>query len=404
MQTYRYKVRDKFGKLTTGVIGSDSKENAAKHLERMGYAPVSIEEQRELPAAKFLERFNRIKREDLNLFTRQMVTLLKAGVPIATSLQSVEKQAKSKILRKVIQELMRDIEAGNSFSEALTRQPSAFDMLYANTVRAGEISGMMDEVLERLADLGEHEADTISKIKVATRYPLFALCILLVGFLIMVMFVLPRFVQLFSQMGTSLPLPTLIMIKLNYFLQHYWYIALLVSGGSIYAFVKFIKTKKGRYIWDGLILKMPIFGPLMSMLIMSRFSRITAIMFKSGVPILDVLDTVSNTVGNAVISGALLAIKEGVQQGKSIAEPMRISGVFSPLVIQMIAIGEETGRLDELLLRVSEYYDQQTDYMIKNLSTMIEPIFIVILASGVLVLALSVFLPMWNMFGSLQGR
>ncbi len=404
MATYRYKVRDKFGKLTTGVIGSDSKENAAKHLERMGYAPVSIEEERELPASKFFERFNRIKREDLNLFTRQMVTLLKAGVPITTSLQSAEKQTKPKILKKVIQELLRDIEAGNSFSEALTRQPSTFDMLYANTVRAGEISGMMDEVLERLADLGEHEADTISKIKVATRYPLFALCVLFVGFIIMVMFVLPRFVQLFSQMGTSLPLPTLIMIKLNYFMQHYWYIALLVFGASIYAFVKFIKTRKGRYIWDSFILKMPIFGPLMNMLIMSRFSRITAIMVKSGVPILDVLDTVSKAVGNVVIAGALLAIKEGVQQGKSIAEPMRISGAFSPLVLQMIAIGEETGRLDELLLRVSEYYDQQTDYMIKNLSTMIEPIFIVILASGVLLLALSVFLPMWNMFGALQGR
>lgn len=404
MSTYRYKVRDKFGKLITGVIGSDSKENAAKHLEGMGYAPVSIEEQKELQASKFFERFNRIKREDLNLFTRQMVTLLKAGVPITTSLQSAEKQTKPKVLKKVIQELLRDIEAGNSFSEALTRQPSTFDMLYANTVRAGEISGMMDEVLERLADLGEHEADTISKIKVATRYPLFALCILFVGFLIMVMFVLPRFVQLFSQMGTSLPLPTLIMIKLNYFMQHYWYIALLVFGGSVYAFVKFIKTKKGRYIWDGLILKMPIFGPLMNMLIMSRFSRITAIMVKSGVPILDVLDTVSKVVDNAVVSGALLAIKEGVQQGKAIAEPMRISGVFSPLVLQMIAIGEETGRLDDLLLRVSEYYDQQTGYMIKNLSTMIEPIFIVILASGVLLLALSVFLPMWNMFGALQGR
>lgn len=404
MSTYRYKVRDKFGKLTTGVIGSDSRENAAKHLERMGYAPVSIEEQRELPAAKFFERFNRIKREDLNLFTRQMVTLLKAGIPITTSLQSAEKQAKSKILKKVIQELIRDIEAGNSFSEALTRQHRIFDALYANTVRAGEISGMMDEVLGRLADLGEHEADTISKIKVATRYPLFALCVLFIGFLIMVTFVLPRFVQLFTQMGTQLPLPTLIMIKLNYFLQHYWYMALLVFGGSIYAFVKFIKTKKGRHIWDRFILKMPAFGPLMNMLIMSRFSRITAIMVKSGVPILDVLDTVSKTVGNAVVSSALLAIRDGVQEGKSIAEPMRISGVFSPIVLQMVAVGEETGRLDELLLRVSEYYDQQTDYMIKNLSTMIEPIFIVILASGVLLLALSVFLPMWNMFGALQGR
>lgn len=195
MPTFKYKVRDKFGKMITGVIGSDSKDDAAKHLEKMGYVPVSIEEQEESSISKFFARFNKVKSEDLNLFTRQVVTLLKAGIPITTSLQSVEKQTKSKVLKNIIQELIRDIEAGNSFSEALSRQPHTFDLLYANTVRAGEVSGMMDEVLGRLADLGEHEADTIAKIKVATRYPILAFSVLIIGFLIMVTFVLPRFVS-----------------------------------------------------------------------------------------------------------------------------------------------------------------------------------------------------------------
>lgn len=403
MPTYRYKVRDKFGKLVKGVIGSKTEESAAKHLESMGYTPVSIKEQAELPVSRFLERFNRVKREDLNLFTRQMVTLLKAGISITTSLQSVEKQTKSGLLKKVIQELTRDIEAGNSFSEALSRQPRTFNTLYTNTVHAGEVSGMMDEVLGRLADLDEHEADTVSKIKVATRYPLLALSILFIGFLIMVTYILPRFVQLFAQMNTKLPLPTVILIKLNHFIQNYWMIVLVIFGLCIYGFIRFIKTEKGRRLWDGFKVKIPVFGPLIHMLIMARFCRIMAIMVKSGVPILEVLDTASRTVGNAVLSNALLAIKDGVKQGKSIAEPMRISGVFSPIVLQMIAVGEETGRLDDLLLKVSEYYDQQGDYMIKNLSTMIEPIFIIILAGGVLVLALAVFLPMWNMFGALRG-
>ncbi len=403
MATYRYRVRDKSGKLVTGVIGSDSKENAAKHLEKMGYAPISIDEENELPIAKFFERFNRVKREDLNLFTRQMVTLLNAGIPITTSLNSLEKQTSSKVLKKVIQEIIRDIEAGNSFSEALTRQPRTFDVLYTNTVRAGEVSGMMDEILDRLADLGEHEADTISKIKAVTLYPIFTFCALVAGSLIITTVILPNYVRIFSQMNIELPLITRIMMGISFFVTHYWYIALLILGIFIYSFIKFINTSRGRYICDNFTLKMPIFGPLLKILIMSRFARIMSIMVKSGVPILDVLDTVSRAVGNAVISSALSAVKNGVQQGRPIAEPMRISGVFSPMVLQMVAVGEESGTLDDLLLKVSEHYDKQVEYKIKNLATVLEPLLIVILGVGVLFLALSLFLPMWNFMRSAAG-
>jgi len=398
MPTYKYKVRDKFGKLITGVIGSDSKESAAKHLEKMGYAPIFISEQKELQFAKIFERFTRASREDLNLFTRQMSTLIKAGVPITTSLQSVEKQTKSRKLKRVIDELIKDIQAGNTFSETLTRHPQTFDTLYVNTVRAGEISGMMDEVLDRLASLGEYEADTIAKIKTATRYPLLAFCVLIIGFFFIVTIILPRFVNLFSILDTELPLITLILIKFNNMIQKYWFFALVIVGISIYVFSRFLKTDKGKYAWSKFQINVPIFGPLLHMLIMSRFARIMAIMVKSGVPIIEVLDTASRTIDNAVLSNAIIDVKDGVKEGKSIAEPMRISGAFSPIVLQMVSVGEETGKLDELLFMVSEYYDKQTDYMIKNLATLIEPIFITVLAAGVLVLALSVFLPMWNMF------
>jgi len=404
MPTYKYKVRDKFGKLLKGVIGSDSRQKAAEHLEKMGYVPIFISEKKESTIEDFFESFDRVNREDLNLFTRQMVTLIKAGVPMLSSLRSVEQQTTSKPLKKVIQQLIKDLEAGNSFSDALLRQPRTFDKLYVNTVRAGEVSGMLDEVLDRLADLGEHEADTIAKIKTATRYPLLSLCVLFMAFAIMTVFVLPRFVRLFKSMKVELPLPTMIMIKLNYVTQHYWYIVILAIAALSYAFYRFVKTDKGRFIWDSIKLKMPVFGKLFNILIMSRFSRTMAIMIKSGVPILDVLEIAGTTSGNAVIEHAIISIRDGVKEGKQLAEPMKISGVFSPLVLQMIAIGEETGKLDELLLRISEYYDRQSEYLVKNLSTLIEPIFILIIAGGVIFLALAVFLPMWNMYGAMASH
>lgn len=404
MPNYKYKVRDKFGKLITGAMAAKSKEFVGVELEKMGFVPITVEEQKEQAYLKFFEKFNRVKKDDLNLFTRQMVTLLQAGVPIISALQNIEKQTASSVLKRVVGELISDVESGNSFSEALARHSDTFEPLYANTVKAGEVSGMMDEILDRLADLGEHEADTGQKIKVATRYPILAFCALIVGFFIMATFVLPKFVTMFSKYGTELPLPTVVMMKMNYFVTNYWYLAILIFGSIVFGVVKAVNTKTGRKFWDRFTLNMPVFGPLITILLMSRFARIMSFMVKSGVPMLEVLNISARTVGNTVIEDAILSVEEGVKQGKSIAEPMRVSGVFSPIVLQMVSIGEESGKLDELLLRVSDYYDKQSDYMIKNLSTLIEPIFIVVLAVGVLFLALSVFLPMWNMYGTLAGH
>jgi len=397
MPTYRYRVRDRFGKLITGTIGGDNRSAVAVHFESMGYAPVSITEEGLSEQTPLLARFKKVKEEDMNLFNRQLVTLIKAGLPLMAGLSAIEKQTKSDLLKEIVRMLIKDIEGGMSFSDALARHPRIFDEMYVNAVKAGEVGGVLDEILARLAELGEHETNTKAKIKTATRYPVIAVSALCVGFSILVTYVIPRFVALFAKYHGELPLPTKILIFINNAIRNYWYIIIILGGVGVAVFRKFIRTKKGRRIWDGFKLKVPIFGPLVFMIIMSRFSRIMSILIRSGVPILEILDMVSNATGNVVIGDAIRDIMTSVNQGGSMAEPMVKSKVFSPMVIQMVAIGEETGRVDELLLRVSEYYDQQSDYVIQNLTTMIEPILVVIIGGAVLLLALAIFLPMWNM-------
>lgn len=403
MAIFKYKVRDKFGKLIKGSIGSDSRDAVAKHFESMGYTPISIEEQSQIQQSWIFRGFGRIKSEDMNLFNRQLFTLVKSGLPLLAALNAVSKQTSSSMLKDAISVIIKDIEGGSSFSSALTRFPLIFDEVYVNTIKAGEMGGNLDDILGRLADLGEHEADTKAKIKSATRYPVIAFTVLVIGCFILITYVIPRFMSIFGRYNTQLPVPTRLLIWLNSAIRSYWYIAILLIALMIFGFKKFTATQYGKKVWDGFRLKVPIFGPLVFMLTMSRFSRIMAIMLKSGIPILRILDMVSHAVGNAVIAEAITEVQKSVNQGRGMADPMAASKIFSPLIVQMVAIGEETGKVDELLLRVSEHYDQQSDYMIKNLTTMIEPILVVVLGCVVLVLALAIFLPMWNMIGLFKG-
>jgi type II secretory pathway component PulF len=397
MPTYKYKVRDKFGKVIAGTIGGDSKNSVASHFESKGYTPVIIEEEAFSKDIPIFRSTKRVNHEDLNLFNRQLVTLVKAGVPLLAALSAVGKQTKSSVLRDTVQIITRDIEGGNSLSDAMKRHPYIFDELYVSTIKVGETSGAMDEIFARLADLGEHEADTKSKIKSATRYPLIALSVLAMGFLILVTYVIPRFMFIFKKYDAVLPLPTRILIWANHVIVNYWHIGILLAGMLIFGYKRFVNMPYGRRIRDTIRLKIPVFGPLFFMLTMSRFSRIMSIMLKSGVPILAVLDMVSKAAGNVIIADAIHEVMYSVNKGRGMAEPMARTKVFSPMVAQMVAIGEETGELDTLLMHVSEYYDQQANYMIKNLTTMLEPILVVILGCVVLLLALAIFLPMWNM-------
>ncbi len=397
MPTFRYKARDKSSRPISGEVNAENTNAVAKKLSDSGYIPVSIEEVSVFSAQKIIEKFNRVSLEEVNSFTRQLYALFKAGLPLLTILQAISAQTRNKYLKNAIAEITSDVRGGSKLSEALKKHSRIFGALYASMIAAAEASGSMVEVLARLNSLIDQEIDARQRIKSATRYPLIAFFVLCAGFTIIVTFVIPRFALVYSQFNAILPLPTRILIAISVLVNKYWYIALLGIIGAIFAFLRFINTTQGRALWDNFKLKIPVFGPLVTMLIMSRFSRITAILMKSGVPILDVLDLSARTSGNVIISRAIQNIKESVNQGKGVSEPMKLSGLFPPIVVQMVAAGEQTGNVDELLLSVADYYDLESSYRIKNLSTYIEPILIFVLALMVLLMALAIFLPMWNL-------
>ena len=405
MPSFHYKARDKQGKPVEGTQESDSPKSVAMELERRGLLPIDIVRTAEQAGLPSLFPFGkRIKFEDVNVFTRQLLTLQKAGIPILNSLQVAQLQSSSPAFRTVIEKVMSSIESGENFSAALGRHPLVFNSVYVPMIHAGEVSGRLTEVLDRLVAFREKEARQKMKIQAALRYPVIVLCALTVAFIILTTFVVPRFAKLYSQSTVPLPLPTKILLAVSTGVSQYWWVLLLLALGVLGIFRNGLKTTGGRARWDAFILRIPVIGPLVMKLVLARVCRVLGIMITSGVPILQILDLITTTADNAVVAAAFERIKISVNAGKGMTEPMRTSGIFPPLVVQLVAIGEETGKLDELMAHVADYYDDQVDYTIANLTALIEPALIVVLAAGVGLMALAIFMPMWNLMDVLRHR
>lgn len=396
MAEFVYEARDKFGKLVKGTVGGDSVQAVSSRLQAAGYVPVRIDHKVAVRRFK-LPFFNRVSDRDRNVFTRQLLTLQRAGLPLLSGLRSLEEQSRNHVMRIAIAHVIIDIESGLSLHEALARQPHVFDSLYVHMVAAGEASGRLDEVLERLAYLNERNEETKAKVRAALRYPAMTLTAIIVAFAVIITVTMPKFVAIFELFGTDLPLPTRILLGINFVIQNYW----LVLIGAIFLFFvlfrRYIQTRRGRYNWHRMLLHLPIFGPLLHEIYMSRFARNTATLIQSGLPLMEALELVGSTVNNALIEEEVGRIRERVSEGRSMHEPMSESHLFSPIVVQMVAVGEETGKVDELLNHIADYFDRETDLKIKNMTTMIEPILICCMGGLVLMLALGVFLPMWNL-------
>ncbi|MFA5260790.1 MAG: type II secretion system F family protein [Candidatus Omnitrophota bacterium] len=339
----------------------------------------------------------RIKFADLNMFTRQLYTLQKAGLPMLMSLQAIRDQTESIVFRDVINSVAEKIEGGSSLSEALAMFPGIFNPVYVNMVHSGEVSGKLEHILERLATLGEHDEKIRLHIQSAMRYPLIVVVTLIMGFIFLILFVVPKFTSIFAKFETALPLPTQLLLLIYNTIVHFWWMVLIVIGLSSFFFFKFVQTQKGRFMRDKFLLRLPVFGPMIQKISLSRFCRIISTLLKSGVPILTILELVKGTTDNTVIAEAIEKIKVSVNDGKGMLAPMKASGLFPPVVTQMVSVGEETGKLDELLVHVADYYDSQVEYTINNLVAMIEPILIIFLGSTVLFLALGIFMPMWSL-------
>ena len=397
MHNFSYRVRDRKGKSVTGMMQGESEQAVAESLGRQGYFPMSITQSKPLQL-NFLNIFQpKVKKEDLNIFTRQLWTMQKAGLPLLSGLNSLREQTSTVTFKKVILQLIKDIEAGNSFSVALSQQPRVFEPVFVHMVRAGEASGKLDEIFFQLSEMGQFESATKDKLRSATIYPSITFFSLMIAFFIVVTFVVPKFTSVFSNAGRALPLPTRILLAVNDTIRHHWLEVIVAGVVAIFAFRSIVSTSAGRFQWDKIKLKLPVLGKLVFFLQLSRFSRILAELLKTGVPILQSLQLVSDTLNNKVLEKAIMTIQASVNEGKGMSVAMKSTGIFTPMIIQMVEVGENSGRTDELLSYVSGYYEDQANMMIRNFSTLIEPILLAFLGSMVLLLALGVFLPVWDL-------
>lgn len=404
MPVYVYKGRTPAGEVVSGSIDAPNPDAVAEQLFSKGYIPIKIEsgEGVKSPIAKSWQLFDRVKAEDLIVFSRQLATLVTSGISFIRSLDTLAEQTKSKQLRKIIEEVRREVERGSSFSEALAKFPKVFSTLYISMVKVGEEAGVLDDILNRLASLLEHDATTRARLKAATRYPVIVIVSMIIAFFVLTTFVVPKFASIYQASKVALPFPTRVLIFLNKTIRTYWPLLLASAAGVVFAFRAYIKTPSGRWNFDKFKLKVPIIGAVVEKTVMSRFARIFSTLYRSGIPMLHALDIVSGTLGNIIIARAVEVIKESVREGKGLAVPMASTMVFPPMVTQMVAVGEETGALDDMLTKVSDYYDLEVEYAIKNLSTTLEPVLLLFIAGGVLFLALGTFLPIWDMMKALK--
>lgn len=401
MAKFSYRAITDAGTTTTGEIEADSVEKAGNLLAAQGYIPTKVREKRSAVSGEqvrsILDFFSPVKTPELILFTKQFNTLIRAGVPMLSLLKVLEEQTEHPGLRRTLDAIHRDIKEGANLYEAFHRHPKIFSPLYCNMLRAGEASGSLNEVLDRLTYIIEHEHKVKSDIKSAMMYPTIVVCFLFVAFIVLLTAVIPRFVGIFKNAGLKLPLPTQICMLMYEFLINYWYIAIfifVVGGGALYFY---LKTDQGKYVFYAAVMKLPLVGPLFRKSAISRFASIFSILQSSGVDILQTMDILSDTLGNAAISRELEGIKDRLAEGHGIAEPLRSAKYFTPMLINMVAIGEESGSLEELLQDVAGHYDAEVEYAMKKLSDAIGPILTIGLAAVVGFFALAIFLPMWDL-------
>lgn len=406
MATFKYRVRDKSGKSIAGTIDAPNVQMAGDQLYTLGYFPISIEEIGEaisLDLSALLTRFQKVKLDELIVFSQQLSTLYKAGLPLLSGLESITQEVKNKKFKMTLEEVRKQIEGGSTLHGAMSKYPEVFSTIYINMVRAGETSGMLGEALDRFITLSDRELRTQQRVKEATRYPKIVILSLTVAFAVLLTFVIPRFAQIFAQFKTPLPLPTRIMIGINTVFQNYWYLVLIVVFGIPILLRRYLRTESGRYFWDRLKLRIPVFGPIFLKIALSRFAYTFAMLNRSGIPILQTLEITSTTINNINLSQSIEEISRNVREGRSLADAMRETEKFTPLIIQMVSVGESSGTLESMLMRITEYYDIEVDNLIKKMSTYIEPFLTLFLGVVVLFLALAVFLPWWNMAKLFRG-
>jgi len=397
--TFAYKVRDQSGNLVEGQLEAEDATLVVGKLRQMGYTPIAVEAKNDnkLKAdIKIPGLSGRVKLKDVAVFSRQFATMINSGLSLIRSLAILAEQTENDELARVLGEVRLDVEKGVSLSAAISKHPKVFSRLYIAMVRSGEIGGVLDAVLMRLADTIEKQVELRRKIRSAMTYPIVALSICLLIASAMLLFIVPQFKAIYADLGGQLPLPTRILITASDLMKSYFPIFIVLAGVGIYFFRRWIKTENGRMIWDRFKLRFPVFGLLTRKTALARFSRTLAALTRSGVGILEALDIVAETAGNEVVAVALRETQSAVKRGDTLARPLEQHEVFPPMVTQMIAVGEETGALDEMLDKIADFYDQEVTATVDALTSLIEPLMIVVMGAMVGGMVISLYLPMFN--------
>ncbi|HEX6573597.1 MAG TPA: type II secretion system F family protein [Gemmatimonadaceae bacterium] len=397
MATFTYTARSFAGDIRTATLEAQSRDDVIAQLRRQRLNVIKIDE-----ATPKKPKRGHIKMRDIVILTRQFSTMINAGLPLVQAMTILAEQSQNKVLSEIMRKVVFDVESGNTVADALGKHPQAFSNLYVNMVAAGEAGGILDTILMRLATFMEKNDALIRKVKGAMIYPSVIMAVAGIAVTVLLIFVIPVFENLFTSAGLALPLPTRIVMGASRFLKGYWYMVLGVIAAAVFAFKRYRATSDGRLKIDKMMLRVPVLGDVLRKSAVSRFTRTLGTLISSGVSILDGLEITAKTAGNRVVQDAIMESRSSIAGGDTIAQPLKKSGVFPPMVISMISVGEQTGGLDEMLSKIADFYDEEVDAAVSNLLSLLEPVMIVFLGVVVGGMVVSMYLPIFDMINAVQ--
>lgn len=404
MPKFNWEAKNKAGSQQSGIMEATSAALVEAQLKRYGFSSITVKGEGKSFQLK-IPGFGggKIDTKDLVVFTRQFATMIDSGLPLVQCLDILSSQQENKTFKEILLKVKESVEGGATFADALGKHPKAFDDLFVNLVAAGEVGGILDTILNRLAAYIEKAMKLKKQVKGAMVYPATIMSIAVVVIGVILVFVIPTFAKMFADFGGELPAPTKIVIALSAFIQKYIIVMIAAAFGLKFAFSKYYATANGRKVMDRLALRAPIIGPLVRKVAVAKFTRTLGTMISSGVPIMDGLEIVAKTAGNKIIEEAIYKVRQAISEGKTMADPLAESGVFPPMVVQMIAVGEATGAMDAMLSKIADFYDDEVDDAVGALTSMMEPLLMVFLGTTVGGLVIAMYLPIFKLAGAVGG-
>jgi len=407
MPIFTYTGRVRGGELATGLMEGETSDAVAARLLGNGITPIEVSPAKVEGSNDFGQAlrklgFGKPTTSDLVLFSRQMYTITKSGIPLLRGVRGLAASTHNAVLREKLEEILRDLEGGRDLAGSLARHPTIFPPLYVSIIRVGEETGTLEASFRRLAEYIQQDQDMQDRIKAALRYPMIVMCVIAAAIAVLTMFVIPKFEPLFRQLGDHVPWPTVAIMSVSSFAQHYWYVIVGAISLALFSFRHYLRTEKGRFRWDTFKLRIPVIGKLAHEGSLARIARSLSISLTAGMPVIQTLRIIAQAAGNQYMAERVGRLREAVERGDPVSRAAASVGMFPPLVLQMLAVGEETGDLSALLDEVAGFYEREVDYALKNLSAAIEPFLIVAVGGIVCILALGVMLPMWEMISRVQ--